>query len=174
MYNKLEVILRKFKLVIIITLVAVSVGFISIADTSAREFNDATTNSVKPASPESKDAVPNLYSVQLVDKGRMIASWYGPGFHGRLTANGEIYDQMALTAASKTLPFGTMLLVTNLRNGRSALVRINDRGPYIDGRDLDLSKGTALALGMVRRGVIKVSVKEVSLPFSGSPALTLN
>ncbi|MFA3783614.1 septal ring lytic transglycosylase RlpA family protein [Melioribacteraceae bacterium 4301-Me] len=156
------------RLVIIITFIAASIGFTGVSDTSAIEYNDATTNSI------SKDASPNLFSVKLKDKGKMIASWYGPGFHGRLTANGEIYDQMALTAAHKSLPFGTMLLVTNLKNGKSALVRINDRGPYIEGRDLDLSKGTALALGMIRRGVIKVSVKEVLLPFNTSPALTLN
>jgi rare lipoprotein A len=60
------------------------------------------------------------------------------------------------------MPFGTLLKVTNLRNGKSLIVRINDRGPYIDGRDLDLSKGTALALGMIKRGVIKVKVEEIN------------
>ena len=69
---------------------------------------------------------------------------------------------MALTAAHKTMPFGTFLKVTNLKNGKSIIVRINDRGPYIEGRDLDLSKGTAMALGMIKRGVIKVKVEEIN------------
>ena len=86
--------------------------------------------------------------------GSMLTSWYGPGFHGRLTANGEVYDQMALTAAHKTLPFGTRLRVcyqgcTN--------VRINDRGPYIGARELDLSRGAAEAIGLTHSGVDYVS-----------------
>jgi rare lipoprotein A len=80
---------------------------------------------------------------------------------------------MALTAAHKTMPFGTFLKVTNLRNGKSTVVRINDRGPYIDGRDLDLSKGTAIALGMVERGVIKVKVEEMNPEEEISPSSIL-
>lgn len=76
------------------------------------------------------------------------ASWYGPGFHGNQTANGEIYDQYAMTAAHKTLPFGTQVRVTNLYNGRSVVVRINDRGPYIPGRIIDLSLSAAQTIGM--------------------------
>jgi rare lipoprotein A (peptidoglycan hydrolase) len=75
-----------------------------------------------------------------------VASWYGPGFHGHTTANGEIYDQYGFSAAHQTLPFGTVLLVSY--HDRSVLVRINDRGPYVDGRFLDLSKGAADALEM--------------------------
>jgi len=74
------------------------------------------------------------------DIGIMKASWYGPRFHGRLTANGEIYDQMGYTAAHKSLPFGTLLRLTNPKNNKSIVVRINDRGPYIPGRKIDLSK----------------------------------
>jgi rare lipoprotein A len=110
----------------------------------------------------SKDANPNFASINMINLGTMTASWYGPRFHGKTTANGETYNQMAYTAAHKTMPFGTLLKVTNLRNGKSLIVRINDRGPYIDGRDLDLSKGTALALGMIKRGVIKVKVEEIN------------
>lgn len=69
-----------------------------------------------------------------------IASWYGPGFHGRTTANGEKYNMYALTAAHKTLPFGTKVKVTNLNNKKSVIVRINDRGPFKPGRIIDLSK----------------------------------
>ncbi len=82
------------------------------------------------------------------------ASWYGPGFHGRKTANGEIFDENALTAAHKTLPFNTLLKVTNRLNGQSVVVRINDRGPYIGKRSLDLSKTAAHCLGSTYTGVV--------------------
>lgn len=82
------------------------------------------------------------------------ASWYGPGFHGRQTANGEIFNENALTAAHKTLPFNTHLKVTNRMNGKSVVVRINDRGPYIGTRSLDLSKAAAHCLGSIGKGVI--------------------
>lgn len=86
------------------------------------------------------------------------ASWYGPGFHGNLTANGEVYDQYAMTAAHKTLPFGTRLRVTNVANGRSIVVRINDRGPFIPGRDLDLSRAGADALGFAGVATVRVEI----------------
>ena len=86
------------------------------------------------------------------------ASWYGPYFHGRLTANGETYDQYALTAAHKSLPFGTKVRVTNLSNGRSVVLRINDRGPYIPGRVIDVSRSAAQAIGMLGSGVAPVRV----------------
>jgi rare lipoprotein A len=93
----------------------------------------------------------------------MKASWYGPGFHGQKTANGEIYNQMSFTAAHKSLKFGTLLKITNLKNDKSVVVRINDRGPYIHGRDLDLSKAAALEIGMVKRGVAKIKVEEIKI-----------
>ncbi|MBT9313707.1 septal ring lytic transglycosylase RlpA family protein [Leptothoe kymatousa] len=83
-----------------------------------------------------------------------LASWYGPYFHGRLTANGEIFDQDTLTAAHKTLPFDTVLQVRNLKNNRTVVVRINDRGPYIGKRSLDLSRAAARCLGGEKVGVI--------------------
>ena len=76
------------------------------------------------------------------------ASWYGPGFHGRFTANGERFNTHAMTAAHKTLPFGTRVKVINARTGRSVVVRINDRGPYAHGRVIDLSKASARAIGV--------------------------
>lgn len=76
------------------------------------------------------------------------ASWYGPGFHGKKTACGQIYNQNQLTAAHKTLPCGTRVKVTNKKNGRSVVVTINDRGPYIPGRIIDLSKAAASRIGM--------------------------
>ena len=89
------------------------------------------------------------------------ASWYGPGFHGRLTANGERFDQNALTAAHKTLPFGTKLRVTNEHNGKSVVVRVNDRGPYAGKRVLDLSKGAAQTIGMIGSGVAPVKIEVI-------------
>ena len=86
----------------------------------------------------------------------MLSSWYGPGFHGRLTANGERYDMHGLTAAHKTLPFGTKLRVC-FRD--CVVVRINDRGPYIGPRELDLSYGAAKAIGLIGPGVAPVNVQ---------------
>src|SRR5262245_15148323 len=74
------------------------------------------------------------------DTAIVVASWYGAGFHGRRTASGEVFDQGRMTAAHKTLPFGTKLRVTNLRNGRSVLVTVTDRGPYVRNRQLDVSR----------------------------------
>jgi rare lipoprotein A len=101
--------------------------------------------------------------VDYVDLGTMKASWYGPGFHGRKTANGEKFDQMSYTAAHKSLRFGTLLKITNPKNGKSIVVRINDRGPYIEGRDLDLSKAAAHELGLMRRGVARLKVEELKI-----------
>ena len=87
-----------------------------------------------------------------------MASWYGPGFNRRKTASGERFDQNALTAAHKTLPFGTMVRVKNLGNGREAVVRINDRGPFSAKRIIDLSKGAAQKLGMIASGTARVRI----------------
>ena len=88
--------------------------------------------------------------------GEGLASFYGPGLHGNLTANGERFDQNAMTAAHRKLRFGTCLQVVNLANGRRVRVRINDRGPYIDGRIIDLSKAAARKLDMLDEGVARV------------------
>ena len=96
------------------------------------------------------------------------ASWYGPGFHGKRTANGEIYDMTALTAAHKTLPLPSIVRVTNLDNGREILVRVNDRGPFIGDRMIDLSHASAQALGTVASGVGRVRVDYVGVaPLNG-------
>jgi rare lipoprotein A len=89
------------------------------------------------------------------------ASWYGRFHHGRVTANGERFNMYGLTAAHRTLPFGTRLLVTNLENDRTVEVRINDRGPYVGARILDLSYAAARALGAVASGVIPVTLRVV-------------
>lgn len=87
------------------------------------------------------------------------ASWYGPGFHGRRTASGEIFNQNALTAAHRSLPFGTRVLVTNLNNLRSVVVMINDDGPHIAGRVIDLSKAAAAQIGMLSSGTAPVRLQ---------------
>lgn len=90
-----------------------------------------------------------------------IASWYGPGFHGRPTASGTIYDQHELTAAHQTLPLGTRVMITNLENGRSTEVSINDRGPFLKGRIIDLSYAAAKSLGMIGPGTIPVRIEVI-------------
>jgi len=90
-----------------------------------------------------------------------LASWYGGKFHGRMTSSGEVFNTNDLTAAHKTLPFGTIVKVTNLDNGKSVLVKINDRGPFVDGRIIDLSRAAAIQLGMIDSGVAHVSLQIV-------------
>jgi rare lipoprotein A len=90
-----------------------------------------------------------------------LASWYGEAFHGRTTASGEVYDMHGLTAAHRNLPLGTWAEITNLRNGRFVTVRINDRGPSIKGRTLDVSKAAAQALGFVGAGITTVQIRIV-------------
>ena len=92
------------------------------------------------------------------------ASWYGDKEHNRKTANGERFDKNAYTAAHKTLPFGTVVRVTNLENGRDVVVRINDRGPFIRGRIIDLSYGSAKSVDLIRMGVAKVKIEVISSP----------
>ena len=93
-----------------------------------------------------------------------VASWYGPGFHGKRTANGEIYDQYALTAAHKSLPLGTQVRVTNLENEQAIQVRINDRGPFVEGRIIDLSLAAAKGIGVYAPGTALVRVEVLSAP----------
>lgn len=93
-----------------------------------------------------------------------MASWYGPGFDGRKTASGETYDMDDLTAAHKTLPFGTMLRVVRLDTGDAVTVRVNDRGPFVRGRILDLSRGAAKKIGLDRDGVARVAVTIAQWP----------
>jgi peptidoglycan lytic transglycosylase len=93
-----------------------------------------------------------------------LASWYGAPHHGRRTASGEVYDMNDLSAAHRTLPLGTRVLVTNLDTGQAVEVRVNDRGPFVDGRILDVSYAAARLLGAVGPGVIRVRLRVVSVP----------
>jgi len=107
----------------------------------------------KPAAPKIARVLPSvMYQISG------WASWYGPGFHGNRSASGEVFNQHAMTAAHPSLPFGTRVRVTNLNNGSSVIVRINDRGPYHGGRIIDLSMGAARVLGLTSSGVARVRV----------------
>ncbi len=92
------------------------------------------------------------------------ASWYGGKFHGKRTASGERFNKYEFTAAHRKLPFGTIIRVTNISNGKEVYVRVNDRGPFVKGRILDLSLASAEALHFNRRGVIRVKIEIISLP----------
>ncbi|HPI38841.1 MAG TPA: septal ring lytic transglycosylase RlpA family protein [Ignavibacteriaceae bacterium] len=112
--------------------------------------------------------------INYIDKGTMRASWYGPRFHGRMTANGETFDQEALTAAHRKLRFGTLLRLTNPENNRMVIVRINDRGPFIHGRHIDVSKAAAEELGMIQKGVTRLNVEQISLKGVNFPVISFN
>ena len=117
-----------------------------------------------------QDLVKDKVTVNQSNNGQPIveqvgeASFYGPGFHGKKTATGEKFDQNDKTAAHPTLPLGTKATVTNLDNGTSVDVKINDRGPYVKGRDIDLSKGAAKELGMTKDGVAPVKIEAEVIP----------
>jgi len=122
----------------------------------------------------SQDLVKDKVSVKKTAKGKPVieqtgeASSYGQNFQGKTTANGEKFDKNDLTAAHPTLPLGTKAKVTNLENGKSVDVRINDRGPYVKGRDIDVSQGAAKKLDMTKSGIAPVKI-EAKLPSSKTP-----
>lgn len=101
---------------------------------------------------ERADATKDSCIIEMVP---MVTSYYGAQFHGRYTASGEVFDQYAMTCAHKTLPFGTKLWVLNPESGSGVLLTVNDRGPFIKGRHLDVSYGAAIRLNMVKQGVIR-------------------
>lgn len=120
-----------------------------------------------PSPPETESAPPIATIPEPAQPTTMetgLASWYGPKFHGKLTASGEVFNQEKFTAAHPTLPWGTRVTVTNLDNGKSVDVRINDRGPFKGGRIIDVSRAAARALGMVKRGITTVRVEWLSDP----------
>lgn len=115
--------------------------------------DDRSGSSAKTRTPAANEPAKPAASVKVGD-----ASWYGPGFDGKETATGEKFDSGALTAASPNLPLGSKAVVTNLENGKKTEVVINDRGPYAQGRILDVSKAAAKKLGMVKDGEVRVKV----------------
>lgn len=100
-------------------------------------------------------------TVPTIPKHFTQASWYGPGFFGNSTADGKVYDENAVFVAHRTYPFGTKLSITNLRNHRRIIATVEDRGPYVSGRDLDLSYMAAQKLGMIEAGVVLVSYSKL-------------
>ena len=112
--------------------------------------------------------------VRYVPVGNMKVSWYGPRFHGNATANGETYDQEALTAAHRYYRFGTLLRLTNPDNDKSVVVRINDRGPFLRHRQLDVSKAAARELDMLKKGVTKLQVEQITLQGVNFPIIPFN
>jgi rare lipoprotein A len=92
-----------------------------------------------------------------------LASWYGPKFHGRKTASGQVYDMYAKTAAHRTLPFGSIVRVTDLKTGKNTIVVINDRGPFVEGRIIDLSLAAAQEIGLDKNGLAKVKIEVIRL-----------
>ena len=113
------------------------------------------TPEITPAPPEPKvKTVPDVVRIITGE-----ASWYGPGFYGNRTASGEIYRPGTMTAAHRTLPFGTKVRVTNLWNGRTAVIRINDRGPFVGHRVIDLGHGAASSLGLTASGIAQVRLE---------------
>ena len=118
-----------------------------------------------PSSPETDEAplsakVPEPRQPTMVETG--LASWYGPRFHGKRTASGEVFNQENFTAAHRTLPWGSRVKVTNLANGKSVQVRINDRGPFGKGRIIDVSRAAARVLGIVGSGITAVRIECLS------------
>ena len=123
-------------------------------------FSGCTSTALYTSSPE-KPSEKKDTQEEVLPEGwtYMNASFYGEEHHGKLTANGEVFDMYALTCAHKTLPFGTVLIVMNEEKQLETEVRVNDRGPFIDGRDLDLSYGAAQKIEMVADGVKKLRVR---------------
>jgi len=127
----------------------------------------STSSSALPYRVDGRVYYPLDNSSGFAQKG--IASWYGRAFHGKATSNGEVYNMNALTAAHKTLPFNSVVLVTHRKNGKSVTVRINDRGPFVGDRIIDLSYGAASELGIVETGTAPVNLRVIRGATSSPP-----
>ncbi|MBZ7948409.1 septal ring lytic transglycosylase RlpA family protein [Campylobacter sp. RM9929] len=170
------------KIILILSIISVFTGcgignLLSESSGSAQVYypsNDFKSNpsssggkgTMKPYTINGKTYYPTVVSVGETADG--IASWYGPGFHGKKTSNGEIYDQNAFTAAHKTLPMNTILKVTNLNNNRQVTVRINDRGPFVNNRIIDLSNAAAKQIDMIHSGTAPVRLEVIGFGSSNS------
>jgi rare lipoprotein A len=161
---------RKSLLAMLLSSLVICYSYDALSD-SSQDAGLATATSIpllqeeklQPAQSEAvnKPKKPRSRRTKLTQSGK--ASWYGPGFHGKPTASGEVFDQALMTAAHKTLPLGSRAKVINLANGNSVEVKINDRGPHIDGRIIDLSRAAAGALGILVAGVAQVQVEVLSV-----------
>jgi rare lipoprotein A len=150
---------------LVVTLISQSCALLAPTDEASLSA-DGGSFAQKPAAPSvprtmSQDTTdPGAKQPSLVQTGK--ASWYGQHFEGKLTASGEVFDDDRLTAARRTLPLGSRARVTNLENGKSVEVTINDRGPFAEGRIIDLSRGAARVLDMVKSGIARVRVESLS------------
>jgi rare lipoprotein A len=151
---------------VFVTLSFLAQGCAIVPRTSTQMVNTIPSRPDYPDTEEPAAITPYIKkpspSTPMVHTGE--ASWYGPGFHGKKTASGEIYDQGKLTAAHRTFPLGSRAKVTHLENGRSVEVEINDRGPYANGRIIDLSRAAAKVLGIVEDGTAAVRVELIAEP----------
>ncbi|MEJ2068017.1 MAG: septal ring lytic transglycosylase RlpA family protein [Deltaproteobacteria bacterium] len=145
--------MRYFKFTLLLTIILLFA--VSGCSSLNRGVKSRHNTYIPPAEIEETKAAP----VEVVDSFEGMASWYGPKFHGKKTASGEIFDMYELTAAHKSLPLGTKCIVTNLENGKSVTVRINDRGPFAKERVIDLSYASAKVIDMIHSGTIKVKVE---------------
>lgn len=164
--------LKSFTIVFLTLLVIGLLGFTVVTYNDGTEEVKLVADEFIPVS--IKENTVKTSMVELINRGIMKASWYGSRFHGKKTANGEIYDQMAFTAAHKSIRFGTLLKLTNTKTGKSLVVRVNDRGPYIPRRQLDLSKAAAIELGVIANGVARLKVEEIHLNGINNPIVTIN
>ena len=158
------------KMIMILAVIGL-VGFTIATNDKESSETAILTEEIAPVQEES---IVNTSIIRYIDRGTMRASWYGPRFHGRLTANGEIYDQNAYTVAHKSLRFGTLLRITNPITNKSVIVRVNDRGPYIPGRQIDLSKAVAEEMDVISNGVGKLKIEEIVIEGIDNPLVTLN
>jgi len=144
-----------------------ALAFLILSSITAKKDRPET---VSPARFEARmdELMAALSEVRFRQTTLCVASWYGPGFHGKQTANRERYDQDAMTVAHKTLPFGSMVLIENTRNGKFAAARVNDRGPYVLGRMIDVSRGVARQLGMEGEGVAMVKIEVLDIVTEGA------
>jgi rare lipoprotein A len=144
------------------------------ADAASIKHNVDAGSSLTPASFSAKALIApeDAQSVRLIEQGK--ASWYGPGFNGGLTADGETYNMNEMTAAHRTLPFNTLVIVQNIDNSKTAVVRINDRGPFVKNRIIDLSNKAAEKLGMIGTGTAHVKLYIAKATLDPSDSSNLN
>jgi len=134
-------------------------GVLFLFSGCSRKYRKGTPSTMKDYRVRGRHYYPTY--VKLGQRMRGVSSWYGPHFHGRRTSSGERYNMYARTAAHKTWPMNTMVKVTNLRNGKSTIVRINDRGPFVRGRIIDCSYRAGREIGLNRTGIARVQIKVV-------------
>ena len=163
----------RFLLLLFVCVFCFSCASTKTSKSYAKTADSAVSQKRDPARIHGDKALDLAYQ-QWADKGYPVhpdsrkyeldgkATWYGPGLNGNKTANGEVFDMYGMTAAHKKLPFGTIVVVTNQKNNKSVVVRINDRGPFVSGRIIDLSYGAAYLIDMIRDGVVPVKVEIIS------------